>query len=216
MMTKTKAQLRAEAVERLKRSEYHTALDDVCSMLGWGHEPHFEGATDALVDLLTDDCDTECYACAKLAELRAENNALRVKVDEMERADVSQAVEDTAERVTKTGEMLHDSREKLNKLIVELDRLEITLDLSDMTLGEFEQEREKLLDGFMHAIVATLGSDALRLACQHVAEATGSCPYDVHHLECASWEDGCEGRCSANVDMAACWQRYFNARAVSA
>ena len=54
-MTKTKAQLRVEAVERLKRSEYHTALDDVCSMLGWGHEPHFEGATDALIDLLTDD-----------------------------------------------------------------------------------------------------------------------------------------------------------------
>lgn len=61
-----------------------------------------------------------------------------------------------------------------------------------------------------------LGSDALRLACQHVAEDTGSCPYDVHHLECASWEDDCDGRCSANVDMAACWQRYFNAKAVSA
>lgn len=54
-MTKTKKQLRAEAVERLKNSEYHTALDDVCSMLGWGHEPHFEGATDALIDLLADD-----------------------------------------------------------------------------------------------------------------------------------------------------------------
>ena len=58
-MTKTKKQLRAEAVERLKNSEYHTALDDICSMLGWGHEPHFEGATDALIDLLTDDANDD-------------------------------------------------------------------------------------------------------------------------------------------------------------
>ena len=47
-------------------------------------------------------------------------------------------------------------REKLNKLIIELDRLDNTLDSlsSDMTLGEYEQEREKLLDGFMQAIAA--------------------------------------------------------------
>ena len=40
-------------------------------------------------------------------------------------------------------------RGKLNKLVIELDRLDITLDSpsSDMTLGEYEQEREKLLDG---------------------------------------------------------------------
>lgn len=50
-----KSAKRAAAVERLKNSEYHTALDDVCAMLGWGHEPHFEGATDALIDLLTDE-----------------------------------------------------------------------------------------------------------------------------------------------------------------
>ena len=50
-------------------------------------------------------------------------------------------------------------REKLNKLIIELDRLDITLDspVSNMTLGEYEQEREKLLDGFTQAIAATLG-----------------------------------------------------------
>jgi len=56
---------------------------------------------------------TECYACSKLAELRAENNALHVKLDGQECADVSQAVEDTAERVTNQGEMLHDTCEKL-------------------------------------------------------------------------------------------------------
>ena len=56
---------------------------------------------------------TECYECARLAELTAENSQLRVKVDELT-ADVSQAAEDTAERVTKTGEnVTHDTREKL-------------------------------------------------------------------------------------------------------
>lgn len=122
-MTKTKAQLRAEAVERLKDCRYHTLADYVRAMLGWGHEPHFEDSRDALIDLLTDDCGP-CYSCAKLAELRAENNALRVRVDELE-ADVSQAVEDTAERVTNQGEML-DTREKLEadceKLIGNIQR----------------------------------------------------------------------------------------------
>ena len=56
---KTKKQLRAEAVERLKESRYHTHADYVRAMLGWGHEPHFEDSRDALIDLLTDDdCGT--------------------------------------------------------------------------------------------------------------------------------------------------------------
>ena len=55
LQAEVKSAKRAAAVERLKNSEYHTALDDVCAMLGWGHEPHFEGATAALIDLLTDD-----------------------------------------------------------------------------------------------------------------------------------------------------------------
>ena len=58
-------------------------------------------------------------------------------------------------------------REKLNKLVIELDRLDIALDspASDMTLGEYEQKREKLLDGFIQAIAATLGSGT----CENVA-----------------------------------------------
>lgn len=53
-------------------------------------------------------------------------------------------------------------REKLDDLIIELDRLDIALDrpASSMTIGEYEQEREKLLDGFTQAIAATLGDDA--------------------------------------------------------
>lgn len=50
-------------------------------------------------------------------------------------------------------------REKLDNLIIELDRLDITFDspASDMTVGEYEQERENLLDEFIQAIAATLG-----------------------------------------------------------
>lgn len=52
-----------------------------------------------------------------------------------------------------------DLREKLDDLIIELVRLDITLDspVSDITVGEYEQEREKLLDEFIQAIAATLG-----------------------------------------------------------
>jgi len=51
-------------------------------------------------------------------------------------------------------------RKKLNKLIIELDGLDATIDspVSDMTFGEYEQEREKLLDEFIQAIVAMLDS----------------------------------------------------------
>lgn len=54
-------------------------------------------------------------------------------------------------------------REKLNKLIIEIERLDIKLDSPayDMTLGEYEQEREKLLDEFEQAIAATLKGGTL-------------------------------------------------------
>lgn len=54
-------------------------------------------------------------------------------------------------------------REKLNKLIIELDRLDTALDspASDMTLGEYEREREELLDRFVQTMAATLGSGTL-------------------------------------------------------
>ena len=56
LVGKTKKQLRAEAVERLKEARYHSASDHLCAMLGWGHEPHTgEEAHEALIDLLTDD-----------------------------------------------------------------------------------------------------------------------------------------------------------------
>ena len=56
-------------------------------------------------------------------------------------------------------------REKLDDLIIELDRLDTTLDSSadDMTVGEYEQEREKLLDEFIQAISATLGNGECEL-----------------------------------------------------
>lgn len=58
-----------------------------------------------------------------------------------------------------------DLREKLDDLIIELDRLDTTNDspASDMTLGEYEQEREKLLDEFIQAIAATLGNGECEL-----------------------------------------------------
>lgn len=85
-MTKTKRQLRAEAVERLRKLDGNTCSCgdiiacsvDCFSSFGWKEE------IAKLIDLLTDDCDIECYECSKLAELRAENSQLRVKCDELQ------------------------------------------------------------------------------------------------------------------------------------
>ena len=112
-MEKTKRQLRAEAVERLKNSEYHTALDDVCAMLGWGHEPHFEGATAALIDLLEDDEPPEGDAVAIMRKVangdEVTGNAMRKEVGGTDWADALLILADMVERD-------YVSREKINAL----------------------------------------------------------------------------------------------------
>lgn len=84
-MTNDKRQLRAEAVKRLMEMEsgmfgymeiLHVAID-------WNGYANANVCRDILVELLTDDCDIECYECARLAELVAENGALRAKADEL-------------------------------------------------------------------------------------------------------------------------------------
>ena len=79
-------------------------------------------------------------------------------------------------------------REKLNKLIIELDRLDITLDSpsSGMTLGEYEQEREKLLDGFTQAIAATLGNGTCEIALARLVDVAAKVDIDscAEILEC--------------------------------
>lgn len=47
----------------------------------------------------------------------------------------------------------------------------------------------------------------LRLACEGYAECVGSCPYDIHLYE--PWAESCYEKCSANIDYAECWERYF-------
>lgn len=51
--------------------------------------------------------------------------------------------------------------------------------------------------------------DALGLACEHIA-AYGSCPYDEYFYE--GMDADCGERCSADVDHAECWRRYFEER----
>lgn len=48
---------------------------------------------------------------------------------------------------------------------------------------------------------------ALRKACEFIADY-GSCPYDAFDLY-EPWEESCYQKCSADVDRAECWRRYF-------
>ncbi|MBQ1449645.1 MAG: hypothetical protein IIZ12_01745 [Eggerthellaceae bacterium] len=161
----------------------------------------------------------ECYACSKLAELIAENNALLVKVvdltEEREQwreaagnahemweqadnerimlaeqleasrraleiltldkaklqtkidkltADVSQAVEYTAERVTNKGEML-DSREKL-----EADAL-VLVDNLRMYGGKYAGDAEVEIIGMLNRQAAITERKHLELACAFQLES---------------------------------------------
>lgn len=80
-------------------------------------------------------------------------------------------------------------REKLNKLIIEIERLDIKLDSPayDMTLGEYEQEREKLLDEFEQAIAATLGKPKAKSHPYGYERDTGA--YDATRCECGCIND---------------------------
>ena len=49
---------------------------------------------------------TECYECSKLAELRAENNALHVEVDRLTRQNISLA-RDLGECMTERDVLRH-------------------------------------------------------------------------------------------------------------
>jgi len=126
-MTKTKSQLRAEAMERLKNSAGARFSPDaaVIAIVGgrigqvdWSLE------CDKLIDLLTDDCDTECYECAKLAELVAENSQLRVEVDELT-AELEDSEYDCATCAAKNDlqDAYDDMVDKRNELLVRLDEM---------------------------------------------------------------------------------------------
>ena len=83
-------------------------------------------------------------------------------------------------------------REKLDDLIIELDRLDNTLDspASDMTVGEYEQEREHLLDGFVQAIAATLGNPKVKKVRGMMHDEHGSEVYFLACSGCGDWVDG--------------------------
>lgn len=83
-------------------------------------------------------------------------------------------------------------REKLEDLIIELDRLDIALDspASDMTIGEYEQEREKLLDGFMQATAATLGRQKVKKVRGMTYDEHGGEVYYLACSGCGDWVDG--------------------------
>lgn len=57
------------------------------------------------------------------------------------------------------------------------------------------------------------GGGALGLACGLIADVTGTCPYDYCWRETWHWQDDCERRCEPDIDMAECWQRYFEEKA---
>ena len=81
-MSKTKAQLRAEAVERLSEYEYGTSF--YAAVIGDDYQQRdftWEEIRDAFIDLLTDDSDSDCFTCSRLAELVAENSQLRVELE---------------------------------------------------------------------------------------------------------------------------------------
>ena len=49
--------------------------------------------------------------------------------------------------------------------------------------------------------------DALERACKFIADY-GSCPYDTFDLY-EPWDESCYQKCSADIDRAECWRRYF-------
>lgn len=72
-----------------------------------------------------------------------------------------------------------------------------------MTMHEFVHG----LDCEQASAEITRLESALRRACEFIADF-GSCPYDTFDLH-EPWEESCHQKCSADVDRAECWRRYF-------
>ena len=51
-------------------------------------------------------------------------------------------------------------------------------------------------------------ADALERASKFAADISGTCPYDMFDLY-EPWEESCYQKCSADIDRAECWRRYF-------
>ena len=56
-------------------------------------------------------------------------------------------------------------------------------------------------------------SEALDKACRMIQEHIGTCPLDQCDLEIDDTD--CDKRCTANIDMAACWRDYFTGKLVT-
>ena len=112
-MTKTKAQLRAEAVERLKMLKLPGGGSFEYAILGSEKmAATYEDKRDALIDLLTDDeCDQPCYTCSRLAELVAENGQLRARLEN--KGQVSDLRKQSKTSDFDNNVIDNDSREKL-------------------------------------------------------------------------------------------------------
>jgi len=52
-------------------------------------------------------------------------------------------------------------------------------------------------------------TDPLREACREIVAYAGTCPFDAKDTDTANWSERCDRECSTDVDMAACWMRYF-------
>ena len=74
----------------------------------------------------------------------------------------------------------------------------------NMETGNVTVERRRYVPvgGTVHELEA-----ALRKACEFIADY-GSCPYDTFDLY-EPWEESCHQKCSADIDRAECWRRYF-------
>ena len=52
-----------------------------------------------------------------------------------------------------------------------------------------------------------MNAKALKKACEHIVERTGSCPYETLDVDL-----NCEEICHKGIDMWLCWCKYFKER----
>lgn len=90
-----------------------------------------------------------------------------------------------------------------------------TIEIDEYELHAICDEIQAEYDKAVAAINSAAGNWAkadavLRRACEFIADY-GSCPYDTFDLY-EPWEESCYQKCSADVDRAECWRRYFERR----
>ena len=175
-MGKSRRQIRAEAVERLKQPRYENLSDYVYAILGWGHEPHqAKEAKAALIDLLTDEEPPEGDAVSIMRKVatcgECTGYTMRKEVGGIDWADALLILADMIERdyvrrESDVSDTTNVIQSETNGITLDDTREKLEEDVRDLWLDEWSADKVIELLDRQSAITTRECTETSQLDCE--------------------------------------------------